>query len=200
MRKIHNTTGNQANGLRYTVFNTSHGWMGCLRSSSGLLKMTLPQPSPQIAIERLDGTIEQAVWSPEAFTDIIPQLIGYFNGKCKGFCCSLDLKQATPFQRKVWEVTRSIPYGETRSYGWVAERIANTAAGRAVGQALGKNPLPLIVPCHRVIASDGSLGGFGGGLAMKMSLLELEGVLDCHKNKLLSIFRKQLRISGREGY
>jgi methylated-DNA-[protein]-cysteine S-methyltransferase len=162
------------NGLRYTVFNTSQGWMGCLSSPLGLKKTTLPQPSPQRAIEMLGVTAEQAVWSPDSFADIIPLLTGYLNGKQPKFPCMLDFGRATTFQRQVWETTRSIPYGETRSYSWVANRIGKPSAARAVGQALGKNPLPVIVPCHRVIASDGSLCGFGGGLETKRNLLRIE--------------------------
>jgi methylated-DNA-[protein]-cysteine S-methyltransferase len=169
---MYNTTDR---GLRYTVFNTNQGWIGCLSSPAGLKKTTLPQPSPQRAIEMLDGTTEQAIWSPDSFVDIIPLITMYFSGKQPGFFCELDYGRATPFQRNVWEATRAIPYGETRSYGWVADRIGKPAAVRAVGQALGKNPLPIIVPCHRVIASDGSLCGFGGGLEMKRNLLRLEG-------------------------
>jgi methylated-DNA-[protein]-cysteine S-methyltransferase len=163
------------NGLHYTVFNTNQGWIACLGSSLGLKRTTLPQTTPQQAIEMLDGTAEQAVWSPDSFTDIIPLLTEYFNGKQREFHCVLDFGRATPFQKQVWEATRSIPFGETRSYGWVAQQIGKPAAVRAVGQALGKNPLPIIVPCHRVIASDGSLCGFGGGLEMKRNLLRLEG-------------------------
>lgn len=161
--------------LHYTVFNTSQGWIACLGSSRGLKRTTLPQPTPQRAIEMLDGTVEQAEWSPDSFADIIPLLTGYFNGKQKEFHCVLDFGRATLFQRQVWEITRLIPFGETRSYGWVAEQIGKPAAVRAVGQALGRNPLPIIVPCHRVIARDGSLCGFGGGLEMKQYLLRLEG-------------------------
>ena len=71
-------------------------------------------------------------------------------------------------------MVRTIPYGETRSYGWVASHLGLPKAARAVGQALGRNPLPIIIPCHRVISSDGGLGGFGGGLGLKESLLRLE--------------------------
>ncbi|GAH65608.1 unnamed protein product, partial [marine sediment metagenome] len=87
----------------------------------------------------------------------------------------LDLSGATDFQRKVWETTRLIPYGETRSYAWVAEQIKQPRALRAVGQALGRNPLPIIVPCHRVVASNGKPGGFTGGIEVKKRLLHLEG-------------------------
>ncbi|MFH1003370.1 MAG: MGMT family protein [Chloroflexota bacterium] len=89
----------------------------------------------------------------------------------------LDLSGATPFQRRVWGVTRLIPRGETRSYGWVAGQLG-VASARAVGQALARNPLPVIVPCHRVVAADGGPGGYRGGLALKRRLLILEGCPD----------------------
>ncbi|MCD5397397.1 MGMT family protein [candidate division NPL-UPA2 bacterium] len=87
----------------------------------------------------------------------------------------IDLSGYTPFQRKVWEVVRNIPRGETRSYKWVAEKAGHPRAVRAAGQALKKNPLPGIIPCHRVICSDGSLGGFSQGLKKKRELLHAEG-------------------------
>ena len=105
---------------------------------------------------------------------LVESLQAYLNGKKVDFPVKLDLSTATPFQKSVWEAARSIPYSETRSYRWVAEKIGKPGAARAVGQALGKNPLPIIVPCHRVIASDGSLGGYSGGLDMKRNLLKLE--------------------------
>jgi len=98
----------------------------------------------------------------------------YFAGQRVAFADELDLSRATVFQRGVWQLTRLIPYGETRSYGWVAERLGKAGAGRAVGQALGRNPLPVIIPCHRVVAKDGGLGGYSGGVAEKGYLLRLE--------------------------
>src|SRR4030042_6791734 len=95
-------------GLRYTVFNTSQGWIGCLSSRVGLKKTTLPQSSPQRAIEMLGVTAEQAIWSPDSFADIIHSLTGYFSGKQSEFPCALDFGQATPFQRQVCEATRAI--------------------------------------------------------------------------------------------
>jgi O-6-methylguanine DNA methyltransferase len=92
----------------------------------------------------------------------------------------LDMRQATPFQRRVWRAVRRIPWGQTRTYWWVAVRIGDPRAARAIGQAMGANPLPLVVPCHRVIRTGGGLGGFGGGLEMKRRLLTLEGNEDFH--------------------
>ncbi len=102
------------------------------------------------------------------------RLRNYFGGHKVNFPDELDLSQATPFQREVWEITRLIPYGETRSYTWVAEQMGRPRALRAVGQALGRNPLPIIIPCHRVLTIDGKLGGYSGGLEMKKYLLSLE--------------------------
>ena len=103
-------------------------------------------------------------------------LRAYFNGYKATFANKLDLSAATSFQREVWEKTRLIPYGETRSYTWVAEQIKRPMAVRAVGQALARNPLPVIVPCHRVLAHNGTLGGFTGGVEQKRQLLYLEDV------------------------
>lgn len=86
----------------------------------------------------------------------------------------LDWSGGTTFQRKVWRVLQRIPHGETRSYGWVARQLGKPRAARAVGAACGANPIPVIVPCHRVVASDGSLGGFSAGLVWKRRLLKLE--------------------------
>ena len=160
--------------LNYTIFNTDMGWVGMLASTKGLLAITLPQPSVHEVHQLLGNNINYAIWSPHLFRDLMERLKGYFGGQRTTFPDRLDLSQATHFQREVWEITRCIPYGETRSYAWVAEQIRTPRAARAVGSALGKNPLPVIVPCHRVVASDGKLGGFGGGVEMKRYLLSQE--------------------------
>ncbi|HEY8496776.1 MAG TPA: methylated-DNA--[protein]-cysteine S-methyltransferase [Limnochordales bacterium] len=102
------------------------------------------------------------------------QLKEYFAGHRREFDFPLDL-EGTPFQLAVWRCLCSIPFGETRSYAWVARTIGRPTAFRAVGQAIGSNPIPIVVPCHRVIASDGSFGGYTGGLDIKRFLLRLEG-------------------------
>jgi methylated-DNA-[protein]-cysteine S-methyltransferase len=101
----------------------------------------------------------------------------WLDGEAVDVAGRIGFAGGTAFQRAVWRAMLEIPRGETRSYGWLAERIGRPGAARAVGQAVGANPLPLLVPCHRVIASDGGLGGFGGGLAMKEALLRHEGAL-----------------------
>ena len=103
------------------------------------------------------------------------ELREYFAGRRRTFTVKLDL-EGTEFQRKAWQAMRKIPFGETISYGDQARKVGKPKAFRAVGSANGKNPIPIIVPCHRVLASDGSLGGYSLGLSMKRRLLALEGV------------------------
>ena len=107
------------------------------------------------------------------FSKVLDQLDAYFNGNLKTFDLDLDI-QGTEFQKSVWQELLKIPYGETIHYGEMAERIGNPNACRAVGMANGKNPISIIIPCHRVIGKDGSLTGFGGGMDVKKKLLELE--------------------------
>jgi methylated-DNA-[protein]-cysteine S-methyltransferase len=104
------------------------------------------------------------------------QLEEYFAGTRRSFAVKLD-PSGTQFQNKVWNALRTIPFGETRSYGQIADQIGSRKAVRAVGAANGRNPIPIIVPCHRVIGADGTLTGFAGGLAIKARLLALEGAV-----------------------
>ena len=102
------------------------------------------------------------------------QLTEYFQGGRRLFTVPTAFSAGTPFEQKVWQVLREIPYGETRTYKWLAGRVGKGTAFRAVGNALGKNPIPIIFPCHRIIESDGSLGGYSGGIEIKRRLLDLE--------------------------
>ncbi|MEU2063199.1 methylated-DNA--[protein]-cysteine S-methyltransferase [Streptomyces sp. NPDC013455] len=107
------------------------------------------------------------------FAETAEQLGAYFAGESEGFTVRLALR-GTPFQRSVWQQLTRIPYGETRSYGELAAALGNPAASRAVGLANGRNPVGIIVPCHRVIGSTGNLTGYGGGLDRKRRLLDFE--------------------------
>ena len=107
------------------------------------------------------------------FIEVKKQLAAYFAGELKTFDLALA-PQGTEFQQSVWQALRSIPYGQTCSYGEIAQQIGKPKASRAVGAANGQNPIPIIIPCHRVIGSTGKLTGFGGGLAAKETLLSLE--------------------------
>ena len=150
------------------------GWVGILSSAKGLLRLILPRRSHQEVQQQLRDIIDRARRSPSLFQDLVERLRTYFTGHQVTFPDQLDLHGATSFQRSVWEQTRLIPYGETRSYTWVAEQIRKPRALRAVGQSLGKNPLPIIIPCHRVVTASGKPGGYSGGPELKRYLLRLE--------------------------
>ena len=111
--------------------------------------------------------------SAKPFRDAVRQLREYFMGRRTTFDLALHPK-GTPFQRDVWKALLTIPYGETRSYGDIARQVGRPKAVRAVGLANGRNPLPIVVPCHRVIGSSGALVGYGGGLKVKQALLDRE--------------------------
>jgi methylated-DNA-[protein]-cysteine S-methyltransferase len=128
-------------------------------------------------LRMVDQTYEpnRADWLPDdgAFPEAVDQLGEYFAGERTDF--DLELSMAgTEFQRRVWRALTTIPYGETRSYGEIADQIGAHGGARAVGLANGRNPIAIIVPCHRVIGASGSLTGYGGGLGRKRALLELE--------------------------
>jgi methylated-DNA-[protein]-cysteine S-methyltransferase len=119
---------------------------------------------------------DSAVQSDTYFVDVLRQLQEYFAGKRTIFTVEFDL-QGTEFQKKVWNELYRIPFGEVISYKELAQRIGQPTASRAVGTANGKNPVSIIIPCHRVIAADRSLGGYGWGLPVKKQLLQLEKVV-----------------------
>lgn len=112
-----------------------------------------------------------------ALVEAAAQLRDYFAGRRDHFDLKLDLSHGTPFQQSVWQALLAIPPGETTSYGALSAGVGNPAAVRAVGAAVGRNPISVIVPCHRVLGSDGSLTGYAGGLDRKQALLQLEGAL-----------------------
>ncbi len=161
--------------LKFACFNTEYGWIAVMGSPAGLCRTTLPAPDERSAITAVTREIE-ADRQETAFTAVKDALIDYFKGKRVEFVFPTDpgLEGCTRFQKDVWEATSRIPYGQLRCYGWIAAQIGRPQAARAVGQALGANRLPIIVPCHRVLRSDGSLGGFSGGLHWKEKLIELE--------------------------
>lgn len=120
---------------------------------------------------------QKAIKDNTAINDIRDALTGYFAQRINFFDIPVDLSIGTQFQQRVWRKLRDISYGNVRSYKWVAEGIGLPKGLRAVGQACASNPVPIIIPCHRVIRADGSLGGYSSGLALKKQLLKLEGFL-----------------------
>ncbi len=160
--------------FKHAVINTRLGWLALTCSQKGLVLLTLPQKSRSAALSQMKYYIDAGMEDATAFDDLAQRLQRYFDGERVLFPDRLDLSGATAFQRAVWSMARAIPYGETRSYAWVAGSIGRPLAVRGVGGALARNRIPIIVPCHRVVASDGGLGGFSGGLELKRHLLELE--------------------------
>lgn len=159
----------------YDLFQSPFGWIGLLGSEKGLRRLSL-KPKFQEALEALGPELDQSIKDPSGFTDVRRHLNKIFHGDAKVPAdIKLDMSDAPPFFRSVWQACSRIPAGETRSYSWLAESAGNPRAARAAGQAMAKNPFPLIIPCHRVITMDGGLRGYaGGGPWIKKELLDLE--------------------------
>jgi epoxyqueuosine reductase len=157
---------------------TPIGSFGAVFTPRGLACLAFPADS-QAGIEtwvRARAPKARVIYDQSTLADLATQLTAYFEGALQRFSLPLDLR-GTPFQLDVWQALREIPYGEVRSYGDIARAIGRPRAVRAVGMANHDNPVPIIVPCHRVIGSNRTLTGYGGGLDLKERLLQLEGVL-----------------------
>ena len=160
-----------------TACETTFGWVGVAASETGLVGLTLPQPSEAAALQWLQEQYGPGEADDGRLAGLKARLRAYYRGESVSFDDQpLDVRGGTEFQRRVWEATRAIPRGETRTYGQLARDVGSPGAARAVGQAMARNPWPIIVPCHRVVGHDGRLTGFGGGLKMKHRLLEMEAV------------------------
>ena len=154
-------------GTRSFYFNSPIGWLQVVCEGAGISQIDFHHASPP--------TIPDIPEDP-LLSYAYDLLTNYFSGETVDFSqVPLKLSSGTEFQIAVWNAIREIPSGETRSYKWLAEQIGSPKAVRAVGGAVGANPISIIIPCHRVIRSDGTLGGYGGGVRQKRLLLELEG-------------------------
>jgi methylated-DNA-[protein]-cysteine S-methyltransferase len=162
----------------YTVFKTEWGYFGLAATEDGLVRTHLPQPNPEKVKSSLLKNFPAARYKRRLFNAIQQQIIAYFRGTCLNFPADvpLVLDRFGPFTKRVLLACRKIPFGQTVSYLELAKKIRCPAGSRAVAGALAKNPLPLIIPCHRVICSDGKIGGFSapGGITLKKRLLQLE--------------------------
>lgn len=155
--------------------STPLGTLGAVLTAQGLSRLTLPNEP----LEQCESWIRR--WAPDAtllrdrrrLKELEEQLTAYCDGQIRRLDVPVDLR-GTPFQRQVWQALRGIGYGEVRSYAQIAEAIGRPVAVRAVGAANGRNPVPIVVPCHRVIGSNGRLVGYAGGLDLKQRLLDLE--------------------------
>ena len=163
--------------MNLAIVETQIGWIGVAFSERGLAGIQLPRATRAQTLANLQRDFPKAAIVADAPLEIARELREYAEGTRRQFTLPLDLSAVKPFQRTVLQVADSIKYGETRSYGWIARAIGKPRAARAVGRALATNPIPIILPCHRVLGSDGGLHGYGGGLPLKRKLLELEGAL-----------------------
>ena len=159
---------------QHRILNTDWGWVGLLGSDQGLRRTTLPQLTSGAAVDHLGFETNQSIELNGIFPAFEEWLRNFTKGLHHYLEVPLDLRDVPPFYKSVWTTCREIPVGETRSYTWVARASGRPKAVRAVGQAMAKNSLPLVVPCHRVIGNDGGLHGFAGGLGLKRWLLEFE--------------------------
>lgn len=164
---------------RAIIFHSPWGWMGIAESQKGIQAIVLPKRSKR-AVEfdlraQSDEPLRQG--GSARLETARHQLLDYLSGKRSAFDVPLDFSEGTSFQRQVWRTLLRVPYGKLRSYQWIASRVGGRHYARAVGNALGANPIPIVIPCHRIVAHDASLGGFSGGLSMKRKLLALEGTL-----------------------
>ena len=187
------------------TFKTPWGWMGAAASArgarAGVCRIVLPRGSRREVEATLHRESLEVLWgkgktsrlaprtrciprntgSPARLTVLVEearaQLVAFLEGKRRALDFPIDLSGGSTFQRQVWRAILRIPYGRVRSYKWVALRVGGARYARAVGHALGSNPVPIVIPCHRVVAQDASLGGFSGGLKTKRRLLALEGTL-----------------------
>jgi len=162
--------------LSYDVFETEMGWVAIVGSDHGIVRASLPEDTPESALDHVQPEINGAEHAPDEYVDARFLISAYCAGEPVDLAdIPIDTRSATPFFRKAWDACRTIPAGETRSYGWLAEQAGNLKAARGAGQAMARNKLALLVPCHRVVSSTGALHGFGGaGLPLKSQLLAME--------------------------
>jgi methylated-DNA-[protein]-cysteine S-methyltransferase len=163
--------------VAYTMSDSPFGPLLLAATPKGLVKLSLPGHDPDETLEDLAARISPRVLeSPARLDEARRELDLYFEGKLTEFDLPLDWQLSRDFRRRALRAIDRIPYGKTRSYTEIARSAGNERAVRAAGSACGSNPIPIVVPCHRVLRTGGGLGGYGGGLPMKQALLELEGI------------------------
>jgi methylated-DNA-[protein]-cysteine S-methyltransferase len=164
--------------IAYTMSDSPFGSLLLAATPRGLVKLSLPGHAPEETLEDLAARVSpRLLEAPARLDEVRRELDLYFEGKLTEFDLPLDWQLSKDFRRRALRAIDRIPYGKTRSYTEIARSAGNERAVRAAGSACGANPIPIVVPCHRVLRSGGALGGYGGGLPMKEALLKLEGIL-----------------------
>jgi methylated-DNA-[protein]-cysteine S-methyltransferase len=164
--------------VAYRFIDTPFGRFLAAVTRRGLVRIAFQPESPEEVLEELAARISPRVLEePRSLDEVVRELDEYFEGKRTRFELRLDWRLMSGFRKRVLRATAKIPYGRVATYRDMATKAGNAAATRAAGSALGSNPIPIVVPCHRVLRTGGNLGGYGGGLEMKEALLRLEGAL-----------------------
>lgn len=165
--------------VAYATIDSPFGPLVVAKTRRGLVKVSFPTvyDTDETLAELADRISPRVLEAPAELDDARRQLDLYFAGKLREFDLPLDWRLTDGFRKRAQQAIARIPYGRTRSYTEIARSAGNERAVRAAGTACGANPIPIVVPCHRVLRSGGALGGYGGGLPMKEALLEMEGVL-----------------------
>lgn len=164
--------------VAYTTVGSPFGSLLLAATSRGLVRLNLPAYDPEETLEELAAKVSPRVLeAPAKLDEARRELDLYFEGRLTEFDLPIDWQLTDGFRGRVQRAINRIPYGQTRTYTDMARSAGNERAVRAAGTACGSNPIPIVVPCHRVLRSSGGLGGYGGGLPMKEALLKLEGVL-----------------------
>jgi len=164
--------------VRYAPVDSPFGELLAASTERGLVRLAFPEESVDTVLDRLAQRLSpRIVEAPAALDEVRRELDAYFSGNRRAFQIPLDWTLIGPFGRRVLQATSEIPYGGVLTYTQVAGEAGSPRGSRAAGNALGANPIPIVIPCHRVLRTGGSLGGYGGGVERKRWLLELEGAL-----------------------
>lgn len=170
--------------VAYASADSPFGPLLLAKTGRGLVRVGLPNQDPdELLVDLAERVSPRVLEAPAELDEARRELDLYFEGRLDRFDLPLDWSLSSGFRLRVQQAIAGIPYGETASYTEMAAKAGNERAVRAAGTACGSNPIPLVVPCHRVLRSGGGLGGYGGGLPMKQGLLELEGVLDANAGR-----------------
>jgi methylated-DNA-[protein]-cysteine S-methyltransferase len=175
---------------QYDIFKTQWGWFGLLGSEQGLVRTCLPVAHKEAVRSRILSDIPNAERTKTAFSVLKKLIVGYYRGLSVDFCdVDVQLEGSSEFQRNILSILQKISYGRTVSYSQLAKLAGKTKAARAIGTVMAGNPLPLIIPCHRVIKADGTLGQFSatGGIDTKKRMLDLEKMGLKPKNHLRDV-------------